>query len=81
MPTCALARGISDALNCNAFGLLVSTLSLALAWVTHVRAEELRGELELVARGVANRIRAHHVDLRWHGQRPELERPTYRVAA
>jgi len=77
----ALAHGISDALNCNAFGLFVSTLSLALAWITHARGEMLRAELELVARGVANRIRAHHVDLRWLGQRPELERPTYRVAA
>jgi biopolymer transport protein ExbB len=77
----ALARGIGEAMNCTAFGLLVSTCSLFFAFVVDARAEMLRRELELVGRAVANSLAAHRAQLRWLGARAPMERPTYRSAA
>lgn len=76
----ALAHGIGEAMNCTAFGLLVSTVGLFCAWVTEARADALARELELVAHGVACRIATHRASLRWLGRRAPLERPTYRTA-
>lgn len=76
-----LARGISESMNCTAFGLFVSTLALGLGFVIEARATMLRKELELVARATANRLAEHRAVLRWLGARPINERPTYREAA
>lgn len=76
-----LARALGQALNCNAFGLSIAIASIFFAWPVHQRSERLRRELELVARGVANRVIAHRSALRWHGRRAALERATYRIAA
>jgi biopolymer transport protein ExbB len=78
---CALARGISEAMNCTAFGLFVSTFALAAAWVLDARAKQLRAELELVAIATRNRLVDHRQRLLWHGARPRIDRTTYRSAA
>lgn len=76
-----LARGLGEAMNCNAFGLFVSIVSIFFAWIVHERSERLQHELALVARAVANLVVSHRAELRWHGARAALDRPTYRVAA
>lgn len=76
-----LARGIGEAMNCNAFGLLVSTCGVFFCFVVHARAEHLRRELELVGRAVANALATHRHTLRWIGLRAPMEKPTYRAAA
>lgn len=78
---CMLARGIAAAMNCTAFGLLVSTLALAAAWVLDGRAKQLRKELELVALATKNRLVDRRPRLLWHGARPRVDRATYRAAA
>lgn len=78
---CALARGISESMNCTAFGLAVSACSLGFAGLLDARRTLLERELAFVARAVANRILTHRTSLRWLGARATLERPTYRSAA
>jgi biopolymer transport protein ExbB len=76
-----LARGISEAMNCTAFGLVISIVALAGAATLDGRAKRLQSELELVAVATKNRLLDHRARLLWHGARVSVDRKTYRSAA
>lgn len=77
----ALAAGMSEAMNCNAFGLFVAIAALVLHALVSGFAARHAAAIRYVARAVPNAIHEHRARLRWNGARPEQERPTYRVAA
>ena len=75
-----LARGISESMNCTAFGLLVSTLAVGAWWMLEMRARLLETDVTHGALRVRNLLRVHRSQLRWHGARAAVERGGYRVA-
>lgn len=78
---CALARGISESMNCTAFGLFVSTCALTAAWVCNTRARELHDELAWIAAATRNLLVDRRHVLSWHGARPRLAPSSYRSVA
>jgi biopolymer transport protein ExbB/TolQ len=77
----ALARGLSAALHCTAFGLLVSMIALAAGFLFHARAERLQAELDYAALALRNCLVERRPRLRWLGARAPLERASYREAS
>lgn len=76
----ALAAGISESMNCTAFGLLVSTLAVGAWWMLVTRAHLLEADVAHGAQRVRNLLRTHRPKLRWHGERAAVERGSYRLA-
>jgi len=75
----ALARGISESMNCTAGGLLVAICAMTTAELARQRATHLESELRYLAVGMTNLLVRHRERLRWNDARAELEGPsTYR---
>jgi len=73
-----LARGISEAMSCTAFGLFVSMCAFGAATVLSSEADRLADEVNATAQELRNRVVEHRAVLRWNGLRAPLERATYR---
>lgn len=73
-----LARGISEAMNCTAFGLFVSMCAFAAATFLSSEVDRLADEVNATAQELRNRVVEHRAVLRWNGLRGPLERATYR---
>ena len=73
-----LARGISEAMSCTAFGLFVSMCAFAAATFLSSEVDRLADEVNATAHELRNRVVEHRAVLRWNGLRAPLEHATYR---
>jgi len=73
-----LALRLSEALNCTALGLFVSTFAMVVAWMTLSRAESIETELRLFTVGLENMLITYRTRLRWNDARCEVEPTSYR---
>lgn len=72
---CALARGISESMNCTAGGLFVAICALTTSELFRLRADHLEAELRYAAQALTNLLVTHRARLRWNGDRAECDRP------
>lgn len=75
----ALARGISESMNCTAGGLFVAICAMTTAELARHRAAHLESELRYVGVAMTNLLVTHRARLRWNDARPSVDGPsTYR---
>lgn len=72
---CALARGISESMNCTAGGLFVALCAMTTAELFRLRAEHLEAELRYASQAIANLLLTHRARLRWNGDRAACDMP------
>lgn len=70
-----LARGISEAMNCTAFGLFVSLFAVLVIAMTRGGASAIESELRATAQSIRNLMAENRPRLRWD---PAPPRATYR---
>lgn len=72
---CALARGISESMNCTAGGLFVAICAMTTAELFRLRAQHLEAELRYAAQAITNLLVTHRARLRWNGDRAACDMP------
>ncbi len=71
----ALARGISESMNCTAGGLFVAICAMTTAELFRLRAQHLEAELRYAAQAITNLLVTHRARLRWNGDRAACDMP------